>query len=182
MKKKILLHTCCAPCLTSSLEQLNSSEITSLIFWYNPNIEPFAEHKKRYETLQEFLNKSGNSKLLLDHDYDYKSENLQWHQFIRGFEDEPEGGRRCKKCIEFRLRKTAGISDRIKTNFSTTLPVSPHKNSAMIKEIGEEISDDFIFYDFKKQDGYKESIRLSKYFDLYRQKYCGCQYSKRELN
>jgi predicted adenine nucleotide alpha hydrolase (AANH) superfamily ATPase len=179
MKNKILLHTCCAPCMTSSLEKLNSLEIPAEIFWYNPNIEPFSEHKKRHETLISFLKKKDIENILADADYDYLEENSLWHRYIAGFEDGPEGGERCKKCIEFRLQKTADMSEKMKISFSTTLPVSPHKNSAMIEKIGQKISNLFIFFDFKKEDGYKKSIDISKDFNLYRQNYCGCQYSQR---
>jgi len=175
--KKIILHACCAPCLTASVESLESINISSLIFWYNPNIEPFPEHEKRYETLKKYLNKKGVSDLLITKEYDYLRENAKWHQYIEGFEAELEGGARCKKCIEFRLKEAAKIGEKMKLRFSTTLPISPHKNSMMIKEIGEKISEGFIFFDFKKQDGYKKSVELSNYFDLYRQNYCGCQYS-----
>jgi predicted adenine nucleotide alpha hydrolase (AANH) superfamily ATPase len=181
MENKILLHTCCAPCLTASLEKLETLNIISLIFWYNPNIEPFSEHEKRHETLKNFLEKKDCRGIIIDNNYDYISENSQWHQYIKGLDNEPEGGERCRKCIEFRLRKTADFSKQLESNFSTTLPISPHKNSAMIKEIGENISDNFIFFDFKKEDGYKKSIELSNNFGLYRQQYCGCQYSKKPL-
>jgi len=176
---RILLHACCAPCSTIALERLVDNKI--VVLWYNPNIEPKMEHDKRLETLKNFLEQKGVS---LDDGfgYDYAQENLKWHQFIEGFEDEPEGGKRCEKCFEFRLRQTAMLAASKKYDFfTTTLTVSPHKATALINKIGNAIegSVDFLECDFKKKNGYQRSVQLSKDFGLYRQNYCGCRYSKR---
>lgn len=177
-KKNLLLHACCAPCLTSSLEQVSDYETS--IFWYNPNIEPKAEHDKRLETLYNYLEKTGAR--LEGASYDYEQENQAWRDFIKGTENEPEGGKRCEKCIRFRLDETKKRAMKFGfENFSTTLTVSPHKNSAKIIDTGNEISDDktaFLGRDFKENDGYKRSVELSKEAGLYRQNYCGCLYSK----
>ena len=177
--KDLLLHTCCAPCFTAVFETLSpKNNIT--IFWYNPNIEPEKEHQKRFESLEAYLEKSKiNSRVI--YDYDYKKENKKWHNFVAGLESEPEGGERCHKCFEFRLKqllKTAKNSDA-----TTTLTVSPHKDSRAINKIGRIMATlfgrNFLIYDFKKNDGYRRSIELSKEFGLYRQSYCGCLFSKK---
>jgi len=182
MKEDILLHSCCAPCLTVAEEKLQSNSNLT-IFWYNPNIEPMAEHAKRFETLKSYLEKSGHRDRLDNFEYDYQKENALWHQFIEGTENEPEGGERCIKCIEFRLRKTAMEANRLDCEFTTTLTTSPHKNATAINQIGQkiekEIGPSFLFFDFKKNDGYKRSIELSRFYSLYRQGYCGCEYSRR---
>lgn len=179
-KEKLLLHACCAPCLTSSEAQTHT-KYEVLPFWYNPNIEPVEEHNKRREEYKRFI----SLKLYQDlSSYDYSKENEEWHKFVDGLEDEPEGGKRCEKCIEFRLRKAAGFAEECGIElFSTTLSVSPHKNLKMIDEAGEKITNtksSYKHFDFKKDDGYKLSIELSKQLDLYRQNYCGCRYSIRQ--
>lgn len=177
--KKLLLHACCAPCSTVALERLDDKEIA--VFWYNPNIEPKAEHDKRFEVLRKFLSETDKT-LAPGYNYDYQTENKKWHHFIQGLEDEPEGGKRCEKCFEFRLRQTANSAQSAKYDFfTTTLTVSPHKASALINKIGKviECPAEFLEYDFKKDDGYQRSVQLSKDFGLYRQNYCGCIYSKR---
>lgn len=178
---EILLHACCGPCLTSSKERLDKESILSLIFWYNPNIEPEEEHNRRLHTLYDYLDKSGSGSQII-FEYNYETENQLWRDFIKGLENEPEGGNRCKKCIEFRLQKTAPKAEELGIDFTTTLTVSPHKNSKEIIETGLRLAQDigvnFLNIDFKKNDGYKRSIELSKEFGLYRQNYCGCKCSK----
>jgi len=180
--KKILLHTCCAPCLTSSKERLDDEHIESVIFWYNPNIEPKEEHDKRLHTLCEYLNADKGSIHTIC-DYDYEAENKLWHEYIKGLENEPERGQRCRKCIEFRLKRTAEKAKILGIDFATTLTVSPHKNSKEIFETGAKITENssvkFFEIDFKKKDGYKRSIEICKELGLYRQSYCGCSYSER---
>ncbi len=175
-KKQLLLHTCCAPCLTAVNEKLNSIFDLTL-FWYNPNIEPFSEHEKRLETLNDFAK---TSKLKIDSFlYDYKLENKLWHEAVLNLENELEGGKRCQKCIEFRLKKTQELASGYES-FTTTLTVSPHKNAEFINELGQKLDyDKFLIYDFKKANGYLRSIELSRQFGLYRQNYCGCDYSRK---
>ena len=178
--KKLLLHSCCGPCSTACIERLTEYfDIT--ILYYNPNIEPLEEYEKRKKYQIDVINKfkSKNKLDIMDCDWD----NDSYKKCIKGLELEPEGGARCNKCYYLRLDYTA---KKAKENgydyFATTLTVSPYKHSKTINEIGESISKkydiNFLYSDFKKQDGYKRSIELSKEFDLYRQNYCGCSYSK----
>ena len=177
-KPKLLLHTCCAPCLTSVFEQLkNDYDIT--ILWFNPNIEPAEEYNKR---VKEVIKLSKILELKLALIENYPAENQNWNLLTKNFADEKEGGNRCRLCIKNRLLNTAKFAkDNNFDYFATTLTVSPHKNSIMInqlgREIGEKLNIDFIEGDFKKQNGYLRSIELSKKYDLYRQKYCGCNSS-----
>jgi len=180
-KQKLLLHTCCAPCLTVAQEKLRPNfDLT--VFWYNPNIEPEAEHKKRFNTLTGYLEKID---LTLIGRYDYAAENKKWHQFIKGLENEPEGGRRCAKCFEFRLHETLKNAKELGYEiFTTTLTTSPFKDTNLINSIGSKSAIDsavaFQINQFGKDGGYQRSIESSKQYGLYRQKYCGCQYSNQE--
>jgi len=178
-KQKLLLHACCAPCLTSSEEQTHTS-YDIVPFWYNPNIEPVEEHDKRKK---EYLRFIGLKKYQDSSEYDYFLENRAWHKAVDEMKDEPEGGKRCDKCIEFRLKKTAEYARQNNIElFSTTLSVSPHKNKQVIDAAGTKHTNEKSRYkpfDFKKNDGYKLSVELSNKFDIYRQNYCGCAYSMR---
>ena len=175
-KKKLLIHACCGPCSTSVLELLNKYFLIDVLY-YNPNIYPEEEYKKRLNELKKV------SKNVISLSYD---SNL-FTDLVKGLETEKEGGLRCYKCIEARLRKTATYA---KENgydfFTTTLSVSPHKNSKMINEIGYKLEKEYnikyLYSDFKKKEGYKRSITLSKNLNLYRQTYCGCKYSIKEGN
>ncbi len=177
-KPTILLHSCCGPCSSYVLECLKDYfDIT--VLYYNPNIYPEDEYIKRKDEQIKLIQKLNLFNVnYLDIDYladDYKKE-------IVGLEDAPEGGKRCLKCFYLRLNKTANIaSEKVFDYFGTTLTVSPHKNSQDINEIGFEIENKnkikFLYSDFKKADGYKKSIELSKKYGLYRQNYCGCKYS-----
>jgi predicted adenine nucleotide alpha hydrolase (AANH) superfamily ATPase len=172
--KKIVLHSCCGPCLSSVVNRLDADDL--IVCWYNPNIEPEDEHNIRYETYKKLLGILDLKNLEIA--CNYETENKHWHDFIKGLEKEVEGGERCNKCIEFRLKKVAeylGEND----NMMTTLTVSPHKKSKDINEIGKNITAKYLASDFKKEDGYLLSLELSKKYDLYRQNYCGCIYSKR---
>lgn len=191
LKPQLLLHSCCAPCSTVAIERL-SSKYDITVYFFNPNIFPRDEYEKRKNEQLSFINtfNTENEKNVeenqrikiqfMDGDYD---DDL-FYQTILGFEDEPEMGARCEKCIELRLLKTFekanshGIG-----SFATTLSVSPHKDTKMINQIGKNIAEgrdiDFIENDFKKMDGYKKSIDISKNYGLYRQNYCGCKFSIR---
>lgn len=174
---KILLHACCGPCLTSALHQLNQVEIKAC--WYNPNIEPEEEHQRRLESFLKLLKvKSIDQVAIL---YDYEIENRLWHDFVSGYEEEKEGGKRCDRCIEFRLKRVAEFLDNGE-KLMTSLTVSPHKNAQIINLIGKKISSNYLESNFKEKNGYKISIELSKKYKLYRQNYCGCLYSKRKIN
>lgn len=175
-KKKLLIHACCGPCSTSVLELLNKYFLIDVLY-YNPNIYPEEEYKKRLNALKKV------SKNIISFSYDSEL----FTNLVKGLETEKEGGLRCYKCIEARLRKTATYA---KENgydfFTTTLSVSPHKNSKMINEIGYKLEKEYnikyLYSDFKKKEGYKRSITLSKDLNLYRQTYCGCKYSIKEGN
>ena len=178
----LLLHACCAPCSTACLERVaNFFKIT--IFYYNPNITDESEYKKRIEEIKKLLTII-NPKYkveLLEGDYDPN----KFFEMAKGLENEPERGKRCYKCYEMRLVETAKIASKLGfNNFCTTLTLSPHKNVNWINEIGEklnkEYNSNYLYSDFKKKEGYKRSIELSKEYNLYRQDYCGCIYSKRD--
>lgn len=180
--KKILLHSCCAPCSSYVITFLsNYFDIT--ILYYNPNIQPKEEYEKRKKE-QIRLIKSLNTKHKLDYlDCDYDDD--IYNKVIKGYEDCKEGGSRCHLCFNLRLEKTAILAKKHNYDyFCSTLTVSPHKNSKIINEIGSTISNKYnikwLYSDFKKNEGYKQSIELSKKYELYRQDYCGCIYSKIE--
>ena len=177
-KPSILLHSCCAPCSTAVISRLKDYfDVT--IFYYNPNIEPLEEYLKRKEEQKRIVSEFGIK--FLDCDY----ENEKFKSMSKGLEDLPEGGYRCHKCYELRLTKTALTA---KENnflyFGTTLTVSPYKNSKQINILGSILQDKYnikyLFSDFKKGDGYKKSIEYSKEYNLYRQDYCGCLFSKND--
>lgn len=176
--KKLLLHTCCAPCLTSSYEQ-TMHDFLVVPFWFNPNIEDKKEYNKRLDYFKK-MNKivAANNKILDNYDLD----NTIWHKIINGLENEPEGGKRCEKCIKFRLEKTIKEAKQNQYDiFGTTMTASSQKNSKMINQIGKKLSKKYktkyLNIDFKKKDGYLLSVKLSKKYKLYRQNYCGCKYS-----
>ena len=179
---KLLLHACCAPCSSAVLERIASYfEIT--IFYYNPNITEDAEYQKRIEEIKRLI-KSIHPKYpvsLIEGRY----EPDKFNEMARGLEQEPERGKRCYKCYELRLEETAKIAEELNFPlFCTTLTLSPHKNAIWINEIGENLDKKYqatyLYSDFKKKNGYKRSIELSKEYNLYRQDYCGCIYSKRK--
>lgn len=176
-KTKLLLHSCCAPCSTTVIERLkNYFDIT--IIYYNPNIEPFNEYEKRKQEQIKIIEKY-NLKYL-DCDYD----NELFHEMSIGLEHIPEKGIRCHKCYRLRLNY---VATKAKENdfeyFGTTLTVSPYKLSNVINEIGIDLERiynvKYLVSDFKKNNGYKHSIELSKEYGLYRQNYCGCIYSRK---
>lgn len=179
---KLLLHACCAPCSSAVLERLSDFfEIT--IFYYNPNITEEKEYLKRIEELKKFISlvKYKYPISLIPGNY----EPQKFFEMAKGLEDEPERGKRCYKCYAMRLEESARIADELGFDyFCTTLTLSPHKNSNWINEIGEDLNNRYnsiyLYSDFKKRNGYKRSIELSKEYDLYRQDYCGCVYSLRD--
>ena len=179
---RLLLHSCCAPCSSRCIEYLsNYFDIT--VIYYNPNISPVEEYEKRKLEQIKFINefKSKNKIDFIDVGYDYND----FLSIAKGLEHIPEGGERCFKCYRMRLDKTASVArDKNYDYFGTTLTVSPYKNSQVLNKIGEELeskySVKYLYSDFKKNNGYKRSIELSKEYNLYRQDYCGCIYSKME--
>lgn len=180
----LLLHSCCAPCSSACLERLgNFFAIT--IFYYNPNITDLEEYNKRLAEVERFA-----SQFKTKYEIKVVSGSYEPNKFFemaKGLETEPERGKRCYKCYEMRLLETAKYATTHNFDyFATTLTLSPYKNSNWINQIGENLNNNFnstyLYSDFKKKNGYKRSIELSKEYNLYRQNYCGCIYSKREGN
>lgn len=178
-KPKLLLHSCCGPCSSYVITYLmDYFDIT--VLYYNPNIEPVSEYEKRKNEQIKLIKELNKENVhFLDIDYD----NASFRKFVKGHESDKEGGARCHLCYELRLRKTAEIAQNKDFEFfGTTLTVSPYKNASILNQIGENLSSQYnvkwLYSDFKKKDGYKKSIELSKKYNLYRQDYCGCLYSK----
>ena len=181
---KLLLHACCAPCSSYCLEYL-SQYFEIIILYYNPNISLKEEYEyrlqeeKRLISLMEFK----NPVTIIDGEYNTQD----FFKAVKGLEKEPEGGKRCEKCFVLRLEKSAVMAKKLDCDyFSTTLTISPLKNAQVINSIGDELSKRYgvkwLFSDFKKREGYKRSNVLSKKYDLYRQNYCGCVFSKKSVN
>ena len=179
-RKKLILHSCCAPCSSYVISYLTKFfDIT--ILYYNPNISPYDEYiKRKNEQIKLINNINKDNKIdIIDCDYD----NDLYERLIKGLESEPERGSRCSICYQIRMEKTAIVGkDNNYDFFCTTLSVSPYKNSDLINKIGKQLEEKYnikwLYSDFKKKDGYKQSIELSKKYNLYRQDYCGCIYSK----
>jgi epoxyqueuosine reductase len=175
MKRNILIHSCCAPCSSGVFEKLLAEyDITG--FFYNPNIFPEAEYKRRLEEYKRFAELINYKIFIAEDPFEV------WNGAVKGYESEPEKGKRCEICFSLRLEKTAQFAVENKFNlFTTVLSVSPHKDAVTINKIGRETAQkygiDFLEADFKKQNGYKRSLELSKKYNLYRQIYCGCRYS-----
>ena len=182
-EKTLLLHACCAPCSSAVLERLgNIFKIT--ILYYNPNITDKEEYDKRLEEIHKFIEKF-ETKYKIDI-IDGRYDKNEFFEMAQGLENEPEKGKRCYKCYNLRLEETARIAKEKNFDyFTTTLSLSPYKNSNWINEIGENLKDkyqvEYLYSDFKKKNGYKRSIELSKEYNLYRQNYCGCIYSMKDL-
>ena len=179
-KPEILLHACCAPCSSYVLEYL-SQYFNITVFYYNPNISPKEEYEFRLDELKRLIKETGYTNVFVT-DAIYDPENYE--ETIKGLENEPEGGRRCEKCFRLRLEESAkNCAEKGIQYFTTTLTISPLKNADMLNSIGEEMAQKYgitwLPSDFKKKDGYKRSIELSREYGLYRQDYCGCRYSKR---
>lgn len=179
-RKTLLLHACCAPCSSYVLEYLdNFFDIT--VFYYNPNISPLSEYEKRISELRRLI-----SEMPLSHEINFLGGTYEPEKFdniAKGLENVPEGGERCFKCYRLRMEEAAKIAaEKGFEYFTTTLSISPHKNAEKLNEIGEELEKEYnikyLYSDFKKKNGYKRSIELSREYNLYRQNYCGCIYSK----
>lgn len=178
----LLLHSCCAPCSSYVLEYL-SEHFSITVFYYNPNIFPEEEFEKRIEEQKMLIEKLPARHKISFQAGDYDSE--KFYQLAKGLEQIPEGGERCFRCYELRLRKAAEMAREGGYDyFTTTLSISPLKNAAKLNEIGELLGKEYqvpyLSSDFKKKNGYKRSTELSKEYGLYRQDYCGCIYSKLE--
>ena len=178
-KKKLLLHSCCAPCSTSVLERVvKYFDVT--VFYFNPNITESEEYYLRLNEQKRFLKEAyGDSVPLIEGRYFSR----EFFIMTEGYEKEPEGGARCTLCFENRLKETAEVAKQGDFDyFATTLTVSPHKNAEWLNEIGAEMGGryevKYLFSDFKKKNGYRRSCELSEQLGLYRQNFCGCEFSK----
>lgn len=180
-KKTLLLHACCAPCSSYVIEYLsNYFDIT--ILFYNPNINNDIEYNKRLQELERFVKefKTNNPVKVISLGYNHG----EYLQTVLGLEEEKEGGSRCLKCYRLRIEKTFEYAKQYNFDYvTTTLTISPLKNSQVINKIGSELENiyhiNYLYSDFKKKEGYKRSIVLSHEYNLYRQDYCGCEFSKR---
>ncbi len=178
VKPRLLMHTCCAPCLLGAVERL-LPKFDVTIFYYNPNISPKEEFNKRLYALETVIKHFDGLKLIVP-----KQNENEFLEVVKGLENCPEGGDRCTECFKLRLDKTAEYLKNHKEEFdafATTLTVSPHKNAPLINAIGAESAArygvEYLSSDLKKQEGFLRSTQLSKQLGIYRQAYCGCQFS-----
>lgn len=180
-KKRLLLHACCAPCSSYVIEYL-SKYFDITILYYNPNIDSSLEFNKRLSELKRFVQefKTENPVQVVSLGYN----NSDYLDKVKGLEKEKEGGQRCFKCYRLRLEVSCIYAKENDFDyFTTTLTISPLKNSKVLNEIGHELEEtygiSYLYSDFKKKEGYKRSIVLSHEYNLYRQDYCGCSFSKK---
>lgn len=178
----LLLHSCCAPCSSYVIEYL-SQYFRITVFYYNPNIYPDEEYVKRVKEQQEFIRRFPTKYPVKFIEGDF--EKAAFYEMAKGLEQVKEGGERCFGCYRLRLEKTAQLAvERGFDYFTTTLSISPLKNAAKLNEIGMKLSEvygvAYLLSDFKKRNGYKRSVEISKEYEMYRQDYCGCVFSMRE--
>ena len=181
-RPSLLLHACCAPCSSHTLTVLYKYFRITLYFC-NPNIAPEEEYVFRLNELKRLVREMGLDIPIIEEGYD----SAPFYELAKGLEDLPERGERCKKCIGYRLRKAGEKAKELGCDFfTTTLTISPHKDCAFINEFGGRLQDEvgvaYLFSDFKKHEGYKHSIELSRQYNLYRQNYCGCVFSKKAVS
>lgn len=177
-KPSLLLHACCAPCSSHTLNLLEKYFNITLYFC-NPNISPESEFLYRLDELKRLVCEMGLNTNVIEETYNPEV----FYSLAKGLESLPERSERCQKCISYRLEMSAQKAKQLEADyFTTTLTISPHKDCTFINECGAEISRkygvEYLYSDFKKHDGYKHSIELSRQYNLYRQNYCGCIYSK----
>ena len=178
LKNKILLHSCCAICSGYPITLLKDMGYQVFVYFYNPNIYPTDEYQKRLDAQRKLCQHLDCE--LIEGKYDTE----EFYAYAKGLESEPEKGRRCDRCFELRLSKTAKLAKELGIKeFTTSIVISPHKNFAKLSKIGEKIATEnnllFKAIDFKKQDGFLKTNKLSKELNLYRQNYCGCEFSIR---
>lgn len=179
---RVLLHSCCGPCSSAVLEYITQYFDVTLL-WYNPNLYPKEEFDRRFRTQVELIEKMGLADKVNILAEPWKSED--YYRRIKGLENEPEGGKRCAECFRLRLLETARLAKHYGYDyFCTTLTLSRHKDAVLINTIGEEIAGavgvSWLPSDFKKRNGENRSIELSEQYGLYRQLYCGCEFSLRK--
>ena len=181
-RPKLLLHSCCGPCSSYTLSVLvNYFDIT--IYFYNPIIYPYEEYNKRLKEQIKLINELNCNIKTVETSYD----DIDYYKYVSGYENDKEGGTRCHLCYRYRLENTFKYAKENGFDYvTTTLSVSPYKNSKVLNEIGKDLESIYnikwLYSDFKKKDGYKKSIELSKKYNLYRQDYCGCKYSINAFN
>lgn len=178
----LLLHSCCAPCSSYVLEYL-SQYFRITVFYYNPNIYPESEYRMRVREQQEFIARFPAKHAIRFAEGAYDTQ--RFYALAKGLEQVPEGGERCFRCYELRLREAGMLAKEQGFDyFTTTLSISPLKNAQKLNELGarlaEELGVRYLHSDFKKKNGYRRSTELSKEYGMYRQDYCGCVYSYRE--
>jgi len=178
MKKTMLLHSCCGPCSSAVIERLLPDYEVSVLY-YNPNITDEEEYQHRFSEQKRLLAEAYPQVELVPAKYDPE----RWLAAVKGLENEPEGGARCAVCFKLRLEETARIAKEQSFDcFDTTLTVSPHKNYDVISAIGNALSEEYrepyAAGNYKKKDGFKRSIELSREYGLYRQDFCGCEFSR----
>ncbi len=179
---KLLLHSCCAPCSSYVLEYL-SNYFYITVLYYNPNIYPEDEYYHRAAEQKRFIREFPTKYHVTFVEGNFEPE--RFYETVKGYENIREGGERCFRCYELRLREAAEYAKKLKCDyFTTTLSISPMKNAAKLNEIGGRLSEEYgipyLYSDFKKRDGYKRSTVISAEYGMYRQDYCGCVFSKRE--
>lgn len=178
----LLLHACCAPCSSYCLEYL-SQHFSITVLFYNPNISPAEEYQKRVDEIRRLISELPAKNKISLIEGRYLPE--EFYSSVKGLELEPEGGKRCPVCFELRLREAAMTAKKLGFDyFTTTLSISPLKDAEKLNDIGKMLSDEYgvayLYSDFKKKNGYKRSIELSREYNLYRQNFCGCVFSKRD--
>jgi hypothetical protein len=182
--RRLLLHACCGPCSTHCVEAVRRMGYEPTLFYANDNIAHETEHARRLESLESFARREGVPVVVPEYDHS------AWLSAVSGLEGEPEGGSRCAACFRHSLRKTLAYASQAGYGeFTTTLSVSPHKRSAMLFEAGREVAKGvpgggaaptFLECDFKKGGGFLRSIELARAYGLYRQEFCGCEFSRRK--
>lgn len=178
----LLLHACCAPCSSYCLEYL-SQHFSITVLFYNPNISPAEEYQKRVDEIRRLISELPAKNKISLIEGRYLPE--EFYNSVKGLELEPEGGKRCPVCFELRLREAALTAKKLGFDyFTTTLSISPLKDAEKLNDIGKMLSDEYgvayLYSVFKKKNGYKRSIELSREYNLYRQNFCGCVFSKRD--
>lgn len=179
-KDKIILHACCAICSAYPVSYLTDAGYSVSVYFYNPNIYPDSEYQKRLEAERTLCKHYGVE--LIEGEY----EREKFFACAKGFENEPEKGKRCIECFKLRLDKTAQLcKEKGIKNFTTSIVISPHKNFALLSSLGKEIAQEYglnyLDINFKKQDGFLKTNQISRNLNLYRQSYCGCEFALRQM-
>lgn len=185
MKPKLIIHTCCAVCMCYPKTLFENADYETIFYFYNPNIYPLEEYKRRRDEFTDYA-KSININIHIEESEEENKKYIEeWRKDIKGFENEPEKGARCNICFMHRMNKAFEYAQNINARYVTTvMTVSPHKNSKVIEEIGKSLAKkyapiEYLHIDFKKKDGFKKTNLIANEAGLYRQNYCGCEFSIR---